>query len=510
MDSKLLLVKAITLLYRESLLDSKNDNSSDLVRTVLENVKAPELTIGANREREIVVGLKKTALEMCENPVDHLYERSDLLSTIKSNCQDDEALYETFVTGIELDMNDASLKRSIVNTRKTIQKHFSEQKVEELLSKGLYSLRHGRDKIKSFSTWLGELCASLEPFQLGQNGKDPAIVSEIDFSDVDSAAAVYEEIKHMQDGSSLMKTGWKELNRMIQGGFRRGEEVMIGALQHNYKTGFSLSLFKQVALYNKPMMIDPKKKPMLLRISFEDDLTNNFQFLFENIKAHEIQSDNPEDLITEKDVARYVTGKLQINGYHIRMLRVDPSQWTYMHICNKITELESEGYEIHLCMLDYLAMVPTTGCSVGPMGSDVRDMYRRIRNFMSPRKITMITPHQLSTEAKQLIRDGRRNFLQEVQGKGYLDKCRTLDQELDLELYIHIEKFQGQYFLNVQRGKHRGVPVIDDDFKSFYLPFPKKGPIVDDVNGPNSAFRRLGGGPIGYETESENLEAEAF
>lgn len=46
---------------------------------------------------------------------------------------------------------------------------------------------------------------------------------------------------------------------MLQGGFRRGEFWLIPALQHKFKTGFSLSIFSQIALYNKPYLFDKNK-----------------------------------------------------------------------------------------------------------------------------------------------------------------------------------------------------------------------------------------------------------
>ena len=60
MDSKLLLIKAATVLYRESLIPDKTENSADLVRTVLESVKVPEVIVGLNVDREVISGLKKT------------------------------------------------------------------------------------------------------------------------------------------------------------------------------------------------------------------------------------------------------------------------------------------------------------------------------------------------------------------------------------------------------------------------------------------------------------------
>jgi hypothetical protein len=387
MDSKLLLVKSVTLLYRESLLPNKTENSADLVRTVLESIKVSDVNLTINKERDTLLALKATALEMCENPSDHDYEKGDLLQRLKLNCFDDDSLYESFVQGIEPELNEASLKRSVINTRKTLNNHFREQQIGEIVSEHANEFRYHRDKIKSLTTWVSSLVSRLEPYQVSVAAKDPAVVTDIDIGDEKSVKEVFEEIRSTSSGEMILKLGLQDMNRMFQGGIRRGECGVIGALQHNFKTGISLTIFKQIALYNKPWMLDPSKKPLLLRISFEDDTTLNIQFLYQSLKENEtgkkviLSEDVTEEQIEE--MSAYIKQRLQVNGYHVKLMRVDPSKWTYMHLQNKILELEADGYEIHLCMVDYLAMLPTTGCSIGPMGSDVRDMFRRMRNFMS-------------------------------------------------------------------------------------------------------------------------------
>ena len=384
MDNKSLLIKSITLLYRESLLASNTENSSDLIRTVLENVKLPEISMALNKERDILYALKQTVMEMCENPPDHQYEKAELLQRLRLIIGEEETLYEIVVQGIEPDMSESSVKRTVINIRKSLHNHFREVKVEEILSKATNTFKFQREKIKNVHNWIAQLCGELEPFQVAAITKDPAVVADIDIGDEKSTEEVFQVIKSNSSGHGVLKTGLTQLNTLLQGGFRRGESWVIGALQHNFKTGFSLTIFKQIALYNKPVMIDATKKPLLLRISFEDEIDKNIQWMYQSLYENETGQKCVTGNISEAAMAAYIKEKLQVNGYHVKMMRVDPTQWNYMNICNKITELESEGYEIHLLMLDYLAMVPTTGCSVGPMGSDLRDMYRRIRNFCSP------------------------------------------------------------------------------------------------------------------------------
>lgn len=505
MNNRLLLVNGITLLYRESQLPGTIERSVGLVRNIVSTIKLPDMNLTLDPETEILNGLKNTALAMCDTPFDHQYEPLEIMQRMKVVCGEDMSLYEAFEQGITDDISEGSLKRTCLNIRRTLANHFREEKVKSILHQAGVAIKFNRESITDMKQFVAEVCAELEPYQQDAITKDPAIVSHVAFSNLDSMTEVFKDIQQESNGNSILRTGWQGINRMLRGGFRRGEQVVIGALQHKYKTGFTLSLFKHFALYNVPEMIDPAKKPLLLRISFEDDINNNMRFLYTSLKENEtgklVTDKDLEDMAPE-DIARYVQEKMGVNGYHIDMLRVDPTKWSYMDICNKIIEYEADGYEIHALIVDYLYMVPTTGCTQGPTGHDVRDMFRRMRNFTNPRKILFITPHQLSTQAKQMVREGKADFVKEVANKGYYAGSGQIDQEVDVELTIHIEIVNGESWLTTQRGKHRIVgqtPIID---QYCVLPFQPVGGIRDDINGPDTTRRKVGGGPIGSAEET--------
>jgi hypothetical protein len=508
MDSKLILVKAITLLYRESLLPERTENSGDLVRTILENIKLPELSLSLNHDRELLMNLRDTAIYMCSNTADTVYEKEEFLQRLRVNCNGDDKLYEAFSQGIEKDMDEGSLKRTVLTIRKFINDSFREDQIVKIIREASTKLTFAREKIKNIRTFVQELTSTLEPYQIEANRRDPAIVSSVDLGDEGSLCEAFEDVKTNNDDTGLIITGWQGLNEMLNGGFRRHEQWMIPALQHKYKTGFTLSLFKQFAIYNKPVMINPNKKPCLVRISSEDDLSTNLQFLYQNLVFNETgELPNIKDM-SAGNMAAYVKEKLQINGYHVKMLRVDPTEWTYKDLQNYILELEANGYEIHACILDYLAMIPTTGCEEGPMGHSLRDLFRRTRNFFSTRKILFITPHQLSTDAKQLVRDGHQDFVKKLIGRGYFSGSKQLDQEVDGIFYMHIEKLNKQSFLTVIKDKHRGVDIIPEKSMYFVLPFPDKGPIPDDLYKTAIHSRKIGADPEGSGGESTPFWAE--
>jgi hypothetical protein len=504
MTPKHLFVSGITLLYYESLLETKHENSEPLVRKIIAHVQLPEVDLGINSGREVLLALKMTAVWMCNHPVDHEYDDVELLQRLQLDVGEDVQIFDAFKTSITGEFSQNKLKKLVTNLRNTLNNFFRDLAVDEIVSRAAYQLKFKRTEIKNMRDFVAKMVSDLDPYQLDALVKDPAIVSEVNFSNAESLAKAYEAVKEIDAGKGILRTGFQGLNRMLQGGIRQGDCGVIGALQHKYKTGFSLTLFKQIALYNVPYMRDPTKKPLLLRISFEDSTELNMQFLYQSLYENEMRQACSEAHLRSKtpvEIAEYVKARMEATGFEIMLLRVDPTQWTYLHLCNKVVELESDGYEIHLLMVDYLNMLPKTGCSQGTAGEDIRDLFKRMRNFCNPRKIPFITPHQLSSEAKQLIRENRMNFVQEIAEKGYYDGCRRLDQEVDWELYIHIEKVNSVSYLTIQRGKHRFPRIIPDSMKYMVLQFHDVGGLLDDINGPDTTLRKPGGGVIGSGNE---------
>lgn len=502
MNNKLLLVTSITLLYRESQLLGGVESSAPIVRQIVSAIKLPEISLGVDHEREILDGLKSTALSMCDAPAGHQYALSELLQRLKLNTLNDEGLYDIIQEGMVAELDEKELRKTCLNLQRTLRNHFRDEKVQQIINKAMYTLKFDKGQITDMTRFVADVCSQLEPYQVNTNIVDPAVIGEIDTSNTAALQEIFAKVKDDASGLGIMQTGYQGINRMLNGGIRRGEEIVLGALQHNYKTGFSLSIFKQIALYNVPYMKDPTKKPLLLRISFEDSLVLNFRFLYKSLKENETGVEADLEGVSVEEMAAYVQEKLKVNGYHTRFLHVNPSEWTYKDICNKVLELEAEGYEIHLCMVDYLLKVPTTGCTIGPAGYDLRNMYERIRDFMTSRDIAFVTPHQLSPDAKMLARDGRQDLVKDLVGGGYYSGSKQIDQVVDVEIFFHIVIFNGKSYLTVQRGKHRGQDLTPREHQFCVLQFHEIGGIPDDLGKADTTRKKVGGGPIGSGEET--------
>lgn len=389
MDPKLLLVKAITLLYRESQLEISSDGSADLVKQVIETIKIPENVMEGDRSRDVIIGLRETAMWMASNPQYYDYDRNILLQRIRVNTGYETGLYEAFEAGLYEVETDEEIKKICLDYRDALRGHLNKDRVKEVVRKASQKVMFNEQNI-DWKNFVGEMIAELEPYSSASaHSSEQVSMDAIDFDDASAMAKMFERAADEVSNEGTIKFGWQGLNDMTgehQGG-RRGEFWVVQALQHNFKTGFTLSLFKQAALYNKPNMRDPSKKPMLVHLSLENNLTDNLIWLYVNLKENETGEavDVNDKSRSREEMAEYVREKMMVNGYHIKMLRENPSEYSFHDFFDAINNLEVQGYEIHMVVCDYLNMMSKKGCvSSGPSGDDIRDLFRRIRNFCSP------------------------------------------------------------------------------------------------------------------------------
>lgn len=482
--------KCILLLYRENELnDESGDTSSGLVKTILKQLtKNSKMLVGG--ESDMISDLTSLCIELCNNPSG--FDKLSLLQSLEVILKDSD-YYKTIEKQLNVEMQPSGLKRSILSLRMYLNNVYKETEILAIVKRAAYELSLSKIDV-DIKEYTNKLITNLEALNNTTKTKDSAIVDEIDLNEEDGLNTLLTKAKKQTNGEGRLKTGWKEMNEMLKGGFRKGETVLVSALQHKYKSGMMRSLFAQLSMYNKPVLKDPNKKPLNIFISFEDDAEVIAEFFYKYLYFDETNEDPRIDEISAKEIGDYIKERLTRTGYNIRILRVNPSGWTYKHVFNKILEYEAEGYEVHLVVTDYLSKIPCTGIdNSGPQGTAFREMLTRCRDFMSSKNILFINAHQLSTEAKLLIRNGvpDRDFVKEIANKGYYEGSKQIDQVVDLELHQHIAKIGKKYYLTIQRGKRRYPEIVDDDKMYFMLPFPPKIPCIPpnvDTEGKYKGF----------------------
>lgn len=498
MDTRLLIIRAITLLKLESDLPENTENSAELVKELVGKLVLPD-AVNTDRTREVLAGLNNIALKMAENPVDHLYDKDSLKQEVMIACKDQNVLYNGFQQVIDSDFDVERLRRTIANTRRELGEYIQRESIVEAIRQKY------RDILKGDPQWrkhVEELLTALEVVQDNRDDQQKVDPDAVDFNDDERLTEVYKEAEDEITGSRILKSGWQGLNRMLghHQGFRVGDFLLFLALQFNFKSGFCLNLFRQLVTYNDAFTTNPDKKPLAIHISFENHLRDNMAQIYDQIL---LQETGPEDFAKNErpdneTISKKVKEKMMSRGWNIVMLRRDPTDFGYRDLFDLIMKYEAQGYEVVICCVDYVNMMSKKGCLKGMIGGatgmDVRDLFRRIRNFFSKRNTFFFTPHQLSTKAKMLLTSGVEDFVKHVAHKGMTDGCGTIDQEVDLEINGHVERPGNGAYLTLMRGKHRkSGPETPEEDQYVILPFTKYG-IMDDLDKEDTSLRKLPGG----------------
>ena len=492
MDVKALLAKCISLLFREG-QSGENDLSKQLVLDVITTLKINSNDISGTDST--VNELKNVVLNMVSK--EHPTPYNDLIQHIRIACSSDVVLFESIQDNISFQLDEDELKRTILSYRFELNKYLKEKKATMLLDKMTFDLKFNRDKIGDLNQYMSSNLNGIIDLVNYSGEEIPGIICEVDLSDIDAVAEQFELIRKENDGSRTIKMPWQAMNRMTRGGLRLGQLTTVGGLAHNNKTGVSLSMFISGCIFNNPknLQTDQKKKPLMLLISFEDDmlivLFNLYILLKENLENVKI-TDEDKQRLSSREAAEYVYKKLSDTGYDIRIIRADSSTWSYAEIQSCILQFESQGYEIHLTLIDYLNLANKNGLSHSRADADIQELFRRTKNFFAAKNIALLTPVQLSPDAMELKRQGNKMLAMQISDGSYYEGCRGLSREPELEIFVDIIKDNGRKYQTFARGKHRGQNDTPEEHKFFILEFQKIGGLRWDVNGTDTSLSKFG------------------
>lgn len=498
MEPKLLLVKTITLLYLNGKLSEKNDEAIKIAQDVLEMVKPKDKLMSSEfGTTDPTNELRDTLIYMISQGSGYEFDENELSQRYKVNTSKDETTYDALVSSfLSGDESQEKIHKTFNNQKNAILTHINKTKLANVL-KNFYVKTSFHPEEVNYKTIVTEIQQALQPFQNIQAGDEimshSAIVSNVDLGNKESIREVFQKAADELSEKGVIKTPYQGLNRMMgsHGGIRRGEMCCITALTHNYKTGITLDIFMGCALFNTPYMRDPTKKPLNLRLTFENTVQQDFAHMYKKLKEADGHSIVNLRDVDPEEAAKYVLDRLSINGYQNQIIHMNPSDVNYTDIFKIIESFEKKGYEVHLLTIDYLNMINRQGLQQGPTGEEIRDLFRRMRNFCLKRGIAVVTPHQFSSEARKVERGEPKNFVKTVTSKGFYDGCSRLEQELDLEISIHIVEFNGESYLTMHRGKHRGVVTPVRDRYTVYK-FEEIGGLPMDIEGEDQSRKSIG------------------
>ena len=487
MEHKLLLSRSVAVLYLESVAAKRNSDTVELIKTVLESVRPPEVVLGLNNEREMIVNIKATLMEMCQQPLDYRFIRSQILNQLRLNCLSDDRTYECIAAFLDYDENTPKpeLHQLIAEHREAIANHFNEEKLAEIFNKSAHQIKFNRSGIISVSDFIAETIKQLSPYQLTEGRrKDRGIVSTTRFSNRNSVHEACQSIKASYDETGIYSFGLKGVNDMLQGGLRHGDFMIRSALGHNNKTGVSVMDFCHFAMCNKPKKSVEGKKPLLWRVTIEDKVASNMQIIYKNIRYNQTREPFDERSIDPGEATDYVIKFFESTGFEVVIDDVSGPDWSYRAFVQRAEELEAEGYVIEAVFLDYLYKINRVGCAAGAQGDDVLDMFTKIKAWTKAQNIALHTPHQLDTKAKELLKlVPPESFASELVNRGMFEGSKGIDRIYDICIHQHLIRVAGGTIINFVLDKHRLPSVVDRDLCNLFYIMPRNSmPLLIDIN----------------------------
>lgn len=477
------LIRCITALY---LINKTTGNHNDTKKTVKETLtylELPTSTLGEGGESIIAMNLRSMVDWMLSATDEVDFGKEDILSRARMNLKSEVMYLKELEMSISNDGDEDRSRKRIRSITSELKFDLNKQRVKKLVERMNYRINFSRDQVDHKEA-IRELQENLAKYNTDPEGTEKAgFVGRLMSNDVSAMATVFETAKEVNSAEGVLKTGFVGLNRMCGiGGLRRGELVNFGALTHNYKTGILNDLARQIPLYNKPFMLDPKKKPLVLRVSFENKLEQDLPIIYRSLVEQETGESIQLSEIDHVAAATYVKERLSVNGYSFAMECYDANNFDVYDLIDLLSRYEAEGYEIHLLLVDYLELI-VKGAGANEMRGDaVTNAIQTLRNHCYPKGITVVNAHQLSTQAQDEARAGRANLASYLSTGGWYKGTKSLHTKLDLEIIIHIVRVNGVKYLTFARGKHRGGEHTPIKHLVFAQPFRPVGGLHDDIN----------------------------
>lgn len=509
MDPKLIAVKIITLLYRNSQLAVPDKSNRDYVKTILDKIEPPRRILSIDKDKEVFDNLNDTISWMLGTPLNEPYDKQSLLQRIRMNCLDDSTLYDAIADGFYELKDDSAISKICHLYCNDLKKLETRQRVFKTLSTAYMDLSYNRVPDDDYFRRIDDL--KLELDSIDQGSEDPMEAScMVDGfiadgeADIEKVEAMF--VKAIERNSPLggFVTGWQGFNKMLGsvGVLRRGTLGCIGAMQHRNKSGVLLKLFTHIPLYNEPHFFFPERatKALVIHLSTENEVEENTLQIYKNLREQETGEYVDIKTINPREAARYVTKVFNGAGFSLMMRRVN--QMSYKDLANLIDYCERQGYEVMALFIDYLKMFSSDGLQKGgPTGAWIQEIFNKVRNLCSVKRILGMTVHQLSSDAKLRARDGNdEDFVDQVAGLSYWDGCKGIDREIDLEIIIDIVKESGKreswqvFALGKDRQPDNGATKQVD--KHFAMLFHPIGMLPDDQGKPAVYRRKVGGAPM--------------
>ncbi len=485
------LATIILYVYRSKLISHEYDK--ELMISLTDMVKSKNTDILSLKD------ILKTMLGD-ENNIN----KTNLIDTINLTLPEDNLIAKKLIKLLETDLSEEEMKKYISEMDILLVESNNLMKSNTIVNLASFNINTKEMSVKENIALLKKVKEELSVLDnINENGKS----SEEDDMDVVDITddSILHTLNKLDNGDKIqLKTGWDEFNKGVAGSLNTGELTVVEALQHKNKTGFTLALFLQTML-NNDLELKDGKKPLWLWISLEDDVIQIIIKMFVYLYFRKYKK---MPLMLEIDnafISKFVKDEIDATGKRLVVRRIDNTKFTVERYKKLVKGYELAGNRVVVTAVDYLekAYVNDAKYSTGPNGSGLKNMFTAYRTFIQEENILFITPHQISPEALNIIRNGvsDKEFLKQIVNKNFTQGSRGLPQEFDVEIMIHLCKINGIDYQAVQIGKFKRPDYVDPKDKFMLIPFEQSSktetkkilaPLMEDCSATNIIIKENG------------------
>jgi hypothetical protein len=459
MNDLLVLVKILSALYQAKKLKD-NNLINELVET-LEELPKPNPDV-FQQDKETRESIRATIQWLLKQPNDEPIIKSLLMQRVELFCKNDDALKKTIEAGLE-DCADDEM------TRKLVYKHVTEVRMngetEAFAKKFKSAIRdfyfkelHEMKK----EDWGNLVDMIQERINATYEERQSEIVHTITSDAPESFYDVIEMAKKENSKEGILKTGLQGINEGLEpdGGFRRSKMYLVNALTNRGKSLTMAHFLASVGMYNKPLLRKAVKIPTLLMESSEDTMDLIVMRMYKLATESKAQYDKSFQTSEKEDIVDTIVSCFKENGWYLIVNQIEANKDSMQHIFDRVRALEMKGHEIIWYGYDYLGLVPIDKIPGESKSDKLQILFRRVRSFMIARGICFVTPHQLSPEAKKMLKEADDEsevyFAREAAGKSLTETSTKITNEVDVEITIHVAKTNTRNYWTFCIGKQRG------------------------------------------------------
>lgn len=506
MSNLLILVKILTAIYQVKRINDKSllNELLDILQTV--PITSSEVFIQDKKTEE---DIRSTIDWILEQPDDEPIIKSMLMQRVMDFTSNAPELKTSIELGLEDVASEERIRQIVYKHIKEIRRNSSDADFNKEFKKLVKEFHFG--EVKKFKTqdWvkLSDLVQKRINASFDED-RQTEIVGTVSSDDPKSFEAVINQAKSEASNDGILKLGLQGLNKALEpdGGLRRAKFYLFNALTNRGKSFTLGHVLASIGLYNKPQLRDKSKIPTVVLDSAEDslDLIVVRMFKLFYVAEHGVLKNFME--CTAEEIINTIVNGFKKNGWCLIINQIEPNQDNFYKFCDRIRKLEMKGHEIILYAYDYLAMMELEGMTGDTKGDKLQMLYRKTRSFTMSRGICFVTPHQLSPEAKKILRESDDEsevyFGREVAGKSMTETSTKLTNEVDVEITIHVAKTDIRNYWTFSIGKQRGEGCDPKDRFGIYDLDPELG-LIHDYHG-KPAYRKSLKQRINENGELEN------